>query len=92
MSKCLNIFLILGAVLISEGRGPRAADGAFLFKFGSGRDFNRPLGVAVDSTDRIIVADQKNDRIQVFVFRRPCWQKAHGKEHLMIRIVADSGA
>jgi len=47
-----------------------AVTGTFLFKFGSfgtgDGQFNKPVGVAVDSSNRIIVSDQFNSRIQVF--------------------------
>ena len=33
---------------------------------GEGGEFNTPIGVAVDSNDRIIVADAFNNRIQIF--------------------------
>jgi len=43
---------------------------SFLFKFGNfgsgDGQFKFPNGVAVDSSDRIIVGDKQNDRIQVF--------------------------
>ena len=42
----------------------------FLFKFGgpgtADGQFNSPVGVAIDTSDRIIVADLFNHRVQVF--------------------------
>jgi len=65
-----------GDIFIADGEGPNtrvakfAKDGAFL-KWWGGKgtepgQFNMPHSIAVDSRDRIYVADRSNNRIQIF--------------------------
>jgi peptidylamidoglycolate lyase len=65
-----------GDIFIADGEGPNsriakfAADGTFLKWWGGpGTDpgqFDQPHSIAVDSQDRIYVADRSNNRIQIF--------------------------
>ena len=65
-----------GDIFIADGEGPNsriakfAPDGAFLKWWGGpGTDpgqFDQPHSIAVDSQDRIYVADRSNNRIQIF--------------------------
>ncbi len=65
-----------GDIFIADGEGPNsrivkfAPDGTFI-KWWGGRgtepgQFDQPHSIAVDSQDRIYVADRSNDRIQIF--------------------------
>jgi len=65
-----------GDIFIADGEGPNtrvakfAKDGSFL-KWWGGKgtepgQFNMPHSIAVDSRDRIYVADRSNNRIQIF--------------------------
>ena len=69
----MKLFLILTSLLIFSGFGIHesyADNTNFLFHFDSSdvdaNKIDRPAGVAVDTFDRIFVADEKNHRIQVF--------------------------
>ena len=68
MKKFLVIF-VLSTVLILTGL-PQAEANTIVTTFGSlgtgDGQFTSPRGSAVDSTDRIIVADFQNHRVQVF--------------------------
>jgi DNA-binding beta-propeller fold protein YncE len=65
-----------GDIFIADGEGPNsrvakfAPDGTFLKWWGGpGADpgqFDQPHSIAVDSQDRIYVADRSNNRIQIF--------------------------
>jgi DNA-binding beta-propeller fold protein YncE len=65
-----------GDIFIADGEGPNsrvvkfAADGKFLKWWGgpgtAPGEFDQPHSIAVDSQDRIYVADRSNDRIQIF--------------------------
>ena len=69
-----------GDIFIADGEGPNtrvakfAKSGAFLKWWGGkGTDpgqFNMPHSIAVDSRDRIYVADRSNNRVQIFDKRR----------------------
>src|SRR6267143_929659 len=66
----LMIMVTILALILVVPPNVWAVTGTFLFKFGSfgtgDGQFNKPVGVAVDSSNRIIVSDQFNSRIQVF--------------------------
>ncbi len=65
-----------GDIVVADGEGPNtrvakfAKDGAFI-KWWGGKgtepgQFNMPHSIAVDSRDRIYVADRSNNRVQIF--------------------------
>jgi DNA-binding beta-propeller fold protein YncE len=65
-----------GDIVVADGEGPNtrvakfAKDGAFI-KWWGGKgtepgQFNVPHSIAVDSRDRIYVADRSNNRVQIF--------------------------
>lgn len=64
-----------GTILVADGyRNTRIArfspDGRFLGQWGTPGNgpgqFNTPHGIAIDSADKVYVADRQNDRVQVF--------------------------
>ena len=71
MKRIMKIFLILISILVVWSIGFHESYAiVFVDKFGSSGSgdgqFVSPPGVAVDSDDRIIVADSNNHRIQIF--------------------------
>ncbi len=62
----LLIFALLAVLPIMAVSNAEAALGDFLFKWGAEYNFNVPIGIAVDGSGNVYVADTYNHRIQVF--------------------------